>query len=169
MLHGEFLRFGHYDSPTLIGAVLDDAKGGALRSPSSARRSARAVDGNAQGRAHLAHPIVSQATQPGHEDGNGDALDGIQVHRATAGNRILGGVQDDLAGESTNGGRAGRDERASKPRQRGVPGQDDHGAAADLRQLAPPHLPAGGRLIHEAAAAPRNDARSPHSSGSSTG
>ena len=47
----------------------------------------------------------------------------------------------------------------------------DNGPPADIGQLAPPHLsPRGKRApAHDAAAAFRNDARSPHASGSSSG
>jgi hypothetical protein len=50
-----------------------------------------------------------------------------------------------------------------------VAGQDDDWSTTDLGHLAPPHLPARRECIHDDATARRNDARSPHSSGSSRG
>lgn len=44
-----------------------------------------------------------------------------------------------------------------------------HRTASDLRELAPPELASPGCCRHVAAAPARNDARSPHSSGSSAG
>jgi hypothetical protein len=47
--------------------------------------------------------------------------------------------------------------------------EDDHWPAADLGRLARPCLAAGWEGGHEAAAAWRNDARSPHASGPLSG
>ena len=46
---------------------------------------------------------------------------------------------------------------------------DDDRAAPDLGHLAPPHFAVYRRCAHESPAARRQDARSPHSSGSSIG
>lgn len=60
-------------------------------------------------------------------------------------------------------------ECAAMPRDDGVAGQDHHRSAADLGHLTPPDLPTSGDDGHEAATARRNEARSPHSSDSSSG
>ena len=72
-------------------------------------------------------------------------------------------------GQVPDGGRAGGDQCATVAWDDGVARQDDDGSTADLGHLAPPHLPARGQVGHEAATARRNEARSPHWSGSSSG
>ena len=60
---------------------------------------------------------------------------------------------------------------ASQARNRRITREHDDRSPADVGQLAPPHLsPCGKRArAHDAAAASRNDARSPQASGSSSG
>ncbi len=96
-----------------------------------------------------------------------DTFDRVQVDRRTPRDRINAGVENHFARESTNRRRTRRDDRAPKPRDGCVSGQDDDGAAADVGELAPPHLAARWKRAHESPAARRQEARSPHSSGSS--
>lgn len=63
-------------------------------------------------------------------------------------------------------------ERLAEPglsRDHRVAREDDDWSATDLGHLAPPHLATCWNGAHDDAAARRNDARSPHSSGSSSG
>lgn len=66
--------------------------------------------------------------------------------------------------ESSDRCRARCDQRAAQSRDRGIARQHDERSTTDLRRLTPPQLTALGHLTHVAAAALRNDARSPHSS-----
>src|SRR5271155_2925644 len=75
------------------------------------------------------------------------------------------GFQNNLASESPDGRGARCDKYVSKPGDCRVTRQHNHWTSADLGHLAPPHLPACGKRTHEALAAGRHDARSPHSSG----
>jgi hypothetical protein len=83
--------------------------------------------------------------------------------------RVGTGVKDNLTGEPPDGCGARRDECAPKSRDRRVTRQHNDWAPADPSHFAPPHLPACRTGVHEAPAARRHDARSPHSSGSSAG
>ena len=68
-----------------------------------------------------------------------------------------------------DGRRARRDEGAPMSRDDDVPGQDHHRTPTDVLHLAPPQLTARRDARHDAATARRQEARSPHSSGSSNG
>jgi len=131
--------------------------------------SASAVDSDLKGRADFAHPGVGKPAKSADQDYDRDAFDRVQVNRRTARDRVEIRLEDNLAGESPDGRRAWRDEGTSKSRDRGITRQDNNRAAADLGQLAPPHLTASRQRTHDAPAARRHDAKSPHSSGSSTG
>lgn len=128
-----------------------------------------AVHGNRKGGADVAHAVIGQPAKPGDEDRDRDTLDGVQVDRGTPRNRIFARVEDNLTGQSSDRGGAWRDEHAPKPWDCRVTGEDDDWSAPNFSYLAPPHLTSHGKRAHEAAAARRNDARSPHSSGSSAG
>jgi len=156
--------------PGSITAGRGRSPGGSVVDPLRRRpRSVGAVDRDLEGRTDVPHTGFGQPAQPAHEDCDRDALDRVQVDRRTPRDGIVNGFEDNLAGEPSDRCCAGSDERASEPWDRAVTGQHDDGASTDLHQLAPPHLPPGRKCDHEAAAARRNDARSPHSSGSSAG
>lgn len=128
-----------------------------------------AVDRDCKGRADVPHPGFGQPANAVNENCDRDALDRVQVDRRTLRDWIGTGFEDDLAGKPANSCRARRNKRASKTRDRCIPRQHDDGAPTDLSYFAPPDFPAGRGCDHEAATARRNDARSPHSSGSSEG
>ena len=88
------------------------------------------------------------------------------AHRAGTGSSP-GSRTTSLANRRIGGG-AGRDQRPAQPRDGRVARQDHDRATPDLGRLAPPHLTAS-RCAHERAAASRNEARSPQSSGASRG
>ena len=127
-----------------------------------------AVDRDLERRADLAHPTIAQRPDPIHQHCDGDALDGVQVRRTTTRNRVIARLEDHLAGEPPDRGRAGGDERPTKPGDGGVAREDDDRSAPDLGQLAPPGF-SPPRDVHDDAAASRNEARSPHSSRPSMG
>jgi hypothetical protein len=161
---------GGYPAAQAAGpCVADDSRPAGSRSNGGAFVSVPAIDGDRQGAADLPHPDVGEPSESLYEDGDRDALDRVEVDRAALRDRIVRGFQDDLAGERPDGRRARRDECATKARDCDVSGQHDDGAAASHRELAPPQLAASRRRAQEAAAASRNDARSPHVSGSSSG
>ena len=83
--------------------------------------------------------------------------------------RVVAGFEDDLARQTPDRRGARCHQCTSQVWDRSVSGQHDHGAATDLGWLAPPHLATSGQARHVAAAALRNESRSPHSSRSSIG
>jgi hypothetical protein len=127
--------------------------------------SALAVHCDGERAADLLHAIVSEAAEALYEDTGRNALDGVEVHRARARDRVGARFQQDLGGELADRRRARSDQRTSKPRDRGVTREHDYGPPANVGQLAPPHLAPRWEVGHEAPAASRNAARSPHSSG----
>jgi len=130
---------------------------------------AAAIDGDGQCRAHPAHALVAEAAEAVHQGGHGDTLDRVEVHNGSSWDRVLVYFEHDLAGQSANRGRAWGHQGPSQSRDGRVPREDDDGAPPDLRQFAPPHLTTCRERGHDRDAASRNEARSPHSSGSSTG
>lgn len=115
------------------------------------------------------HPQVADPAEPLHQDGDRHPLDGVQVRDTATGHRVLTRLEKHLGRESAQVGGAGSDQGPTKARDGWVPRQHDDRPATDLGQLAPPHLAARGKCLHEAPAASVQDARSPHSSGSSMG
>lgn len=133
------------------------------------QRLSRAVDRDFKGCADGAHLGVGKPAKPADQYCDRDTFDGVEVHRRTAGDRVGTGFKHNLAGKSPDSRGARCDECTSKPRDRRVTRQHNDWAPADLGHLTPPHLPACRKRTHEAPAARRHEARSPHSSGSSTG
>lgn len=124
-----------------------------------------AVDGDRERPADFLHAVIGEPAEALYEDAGRDAFDGVEVHCAVAWDWVVAWFQWDFAGEFAERRRAWCDECSSKPRDRGVPRQDDDGPPADIWKLAPPHLASRWQVDHEAPAASRNDARSPQSSG----
>ncbi len=132
-------------------------------------RSARAVDRDRQSVTHLAHSSIAQPADSVDQDGQRDTLDRIEIDRRTSWHRVVPGLKHHLADEPANRRRARRDQCASVPRDHRIARENDDRTATDLGHLTPPHLAARGHCDHDAAAARRNEARSPQSSGSSSG
>lgn len=145
--------------------MFDGTPSVAARAPKAEAGSALAVDGDRERAADFLHAVIGESAEALYEDAGRDAFDGVEVHGAVAGDWVVGGFQRDFAGEFAERCRARCDECSSKPRDRGVPRQDDDGPAANIWKLAPPHLASRRKVAHEAPAASRNDARSPQSSG----
>lgn len=131
--------------------------------------SVRAVDRDGESSADLSHTTVGQSSEPLDEDGDGDTRNRVQIDRAASGDWVLARLEADFADESADRGGTRCDECTPVTRDHCVAGKDNHRAAPDLGHLAPPDLAARRRRAHDRAAASRNDARSPHSSGSSSG
>src|SRR6185312_13188573 len=129
------------------------------------------IDGDVERGAHFAHPVIAETSQSLHEGAYRHALDRIQIDRRALGYRVFVRLQDDLAGQTADGRRARRYQSAPQPWDGGIAGENDNRTATDLWKLTPPNLsPRGERArLHDAEAASRNDAKSPHASGSDKG
>ena len=99
-----------------------------------------AIDGDLKSGTDLTHALVGQAAEPLDQDIHRHTLDGVQVDGATPRYWVLVGFQYYLAGQASDRGRTGPDQRPSHPRDGGVAGQNHHGTTADVGQHAPPHV-----------------------------
>jgi hypothetical protein len=135
----------------------------------SNRPASGAIDGDCHCLADLPHSRVGQSTESSDQDGDGDALDGVEVDDRPPRYGIVVGLEKNLAREASYGRRTRRNECSAMSRDHGVPRQDHYWTTTDLGHLTPPDLSASRYVAHEDAADRRHDARSPHSSGSSTG
>lgn len=120
-------------------------------------------------RADLVHPLVAETTETLSERTDRDAFDRIEIHCETLWDRVAIRLEDDFAREATDVGCARSNQGAPEPGDRNVARQDNDRTAGDLGQFAPPDFSPARQLLHDDAAARRNDARSPHSSDSSSG
>jgi hypothetical protein len=157
--------------PTSQPAAPDDGWGGPLAAGRRRRSCPRrgTVHRDFERQAHLSHPIVTEPAQPLDQHGDRDALDGVHIDSRPLRDRVVTWFENDLAGQSTHRRCTWGDEHSTKPGYSGVPRQHNHWTATDLRWLTPPDLTPGGKGRHDAAAASRKDARSPHASGSLSG
>lgn len=128
-----------------------------------------AVDGDGECRADLPHSSIGESTEPLHQRRDGDALHRIEAHDTAPRDRVLSGFEAYFADQAADRRGAGSDERSAVSRDHRVAGKNHHGATADVCYFAPPDFTASRLRRHERAAASRNDARSPHASGSSSG
>lgn len=133
------------------------------------RRSACTVDGDGERGAGLAQTQIGNASQPLDEDGGGHRLDRVEIDGASARDRLEPRFEDNFTGQTSDSGGARGDKCTTKAGYRRVTRQDENRSATDLGHLAPPELTPLGERTQEAAAAARNEARSPHSSGSWSG
>lgn len=133
------------------------------------RGSVFAGDGDLESSADLTHPLVTESAEALYEGSKRHALYRVEVHDRPPRDRVLARLEQDFAREPTDCGRTRPDQRTPKPRNRRVSGQHDDGSPPDLGELTPPDLSAGRKCVHDAPAAFRNDARSPHSSLVSSG
>lgn len=91
-----------------------------------------AVDGFAEGAAHVAHPIIVEAPQALYAPGRGDGLDGIESCCAFAWNGVMGGVEPNLAGQAPYAGRARSHQDQASRDDCGVAAHDDNRASSDV-------------------------------------
>ena len=90
------------------------------------------IDGNRECVADRAHPFIAQAAESIHENSDGHALDRVEVDGADAWNRVDAGLEQHLAGQSSDGRGARGDQRPTQPRNGDIPTQHDDGPAADV-------------------------------------
>jgi len=127
------------------------------------------VDGDGEGVTDLSHALVAQAAGPVDQNSDGHALDRVEIDNAHAGNRIDAWLEHHLTRQASDSRGARGHQRPTESGNGGISTQHHDGSSADVGQLAPPELAASGLVGHEAAAAERNDPRSPHSSASVAG
>lgn len=127
------------------------------------------VDRYLKSRADLANPDIGQPPHPLDENRHRYALDRVQIDRTRIRDRIRTRLQDHLTGQPANVRRARGDERAPQPWDGGIAREDDDRPPANIGDLGPPELTPTRQRVHDAPAARRHEARSPHSSGSSGG
>lgn len=119
--------------------------------------------------ADLTHPVVADSAQALDERRDRHALGAIEVDHRQARDRVLGRLEEYLARDPADRGRARPDQCAPQTRNRRVPGEDDDRPADELGTTHHQTLPRAGQCPHDAPAAARNEARSPHSSFWSSG
>src|SRR5271156_2862578 len=120
------------------------------------------VDGYFERSTNLTHPLVAETPEAFHENGSRGTFDRVKVDRGPPRNRIITGFEHHLARQPADRRGTWGDQSAAEPWNRGVTRQHHDGTSTNLRKLAPPHLASSGNRHHEAAAASRNEARSPH-------
>lgn len=131
--------------------------------------SASTVDGDFEGFADLVHAVVAESAQALDQRSNRDALDRVEIDDRNKWDWVVWRLEEDLGRDVADRGRARPDQGTPQARDRGVSREHDHGPAPDLRELAPPDITSRRKGSHDAPAAERNEARSPHSSASSSG
>ncbi len=131
--------------------------------------SAFAVDGDLERVADLMHPVAAQTAQAFDERPDRNALDRIEIDDRDERNRVIRRLEENLGWDPADRSRAWADERTPETRDCGVSRKHNHRPAPDLRKLAPPDIASRRKRRHEEPAAARNEARSPHSSASSSG
>ena len=136
----------------------------------SLRRSSwSAVDSDGQRSTHIAHSIVAKTTKAFGQCADRDTLNRVEVDGRTERDRILTSLEHNLTGNPPKIRRTWSNQRSPEPRDCCVTRQNDDGTTGHLRKFAPPDLSPRWQHRHEAAAASRKDANSPHSSGASIG
>jgi hypothetical protein len=76
--------------------------------------SGEAIHGNLECSTNFNHADVGQSSKAFYEDGDRDALNGVEIHRRTLRNRVVSWFEHNFAGQSPNGRRAWSDDGASK-------------------------------------------------------
>ena len=178
LLHGQAISIhgaGVSRSPPLKGsrALTSGARrvAATLRANSEVEHSGSrsAVDSDLKGSADFAHAGIGETTKSLDKNTHGNAFNRVEIDRRRPRDGIVASLQEHLAGQAPNRRGAGRNDRAFQSWDRCITGQDDYRTATNVREFTPPDLTAGGNRAHDAAAASRNDARSPHSSTSLSG
>src|SRR5262249_59205411 len=120
-------------------------------------------------RANLTHAVVAEPAEAADEGGDGYVLDRVEIHGRSLRNRILVRLESHFTGNAADRSRARPHNGPPETWDRSVPRKDDDRAASYRGKLAPPDLSASRKRRHDLRAASLNDARSPHSSGVSSG
>ena len=142
---------------------------GSRPEPAKASSTAVATNGDFERSADLPHPVVAQPTETLHERPDRHGLDRVEVHDGGAWYRVLARLERNLGREPPDRRRTRPDQCAAQAGNRNVPRQHYDRPATGLRELTPPELTSARKRVHDAPAAARNEARSPHSSRSSRG
>lgn len=148
-------------SRSRLHRLLSDRQPGWLRSS--------AVHRHFERRTYRSHALVAQSADPFDQHTEGHALDRVEIDCGAMPDWIIARFEDDLACQSANRGRTWGDQGASEALDCDVSRENDDWTSSDLGWLAPPQFASRREGCHVAAAPARNDARSPHSSGSSRG
>lgn len=127
------------------------------------------VHGDRQRSTDIPHSLVAQAAESINEHSDGHTLDRVEVDGAPPRDWITARLEQYLTRQASDGRGARGDKGSPEAWNGSVAAQHQYRPTADLRQLAPPQFAPVRLILHNAAAAERNDARSPHSSGSSSG
>jgi hypothetical protein len=121
-----------------------------------------AGDGDLQGSADLTHPLVAESAEALDERPQRHALDRVEVDDPGPWNGVLARLEQHLTRDTTDPCRAGPDQRA-KARNRQSRESTTTGRRPTPGKLTPPDLSSRRKRRHDASAAVRNEARSPHS------
>ena len=157
-------RLHHHNLLPVMAPELLDAPP-KRRAPRRPVRSDLAVDRHLKGGAYLPHPLAAQSAESLDQHCDRDALDRVEIDSRKPGDRVRARFEEDLARKVPDIGCAGGDQGAAQSGDGSVPGQDKYRTSANVREFAPPEFPSTSCVGHVAAAAERNDSRSPHSSG----
>ena len=133
------------------------------------RSSASAVDCDFKRLADRTHALVAESTEALDQRSDGNALNRIEIDDRDERDRVFRGLEEDLGRDAADRGCARPDQGAPQTRDRRVSGEYDYRPAPDLWKLAPPEIASRRKRSQDAPAAARNEARSPHSSASSSG
>jgi hypothetical protein len=106
------------------------------------RRASGAMDGDCHCVADVAHSRVGQSTESLYQNGDGDALEGVEVDDRPPRYWIVLWLEKNLAREASHRRRTRRNECSAMSRDHGVPRQDDYWTTTDLGHLTPPDLAA---------------------------
>ena len=115
------------------------------------------------------HTLAAKSAEALDERPDRNALDGVEVDDRDERDRVVRGFEEDLGWDVADRGCAWPDKGAPQTWDRSISGEYDHRPAPDPWKLAPPQVTSRRKRSHDAPAAARNDARSPHSSASSSG
>ena len=88
--------------------------------PAADTESAFAGDGDLEGLADLAHPVIAESAETLDERPERHALDRVEIHDRGLRHRVIAWLEQHLTRDATNCGRARPDQRAPKPRNRRI-------------------------------------------------
>ncbi len=81
-----------------------------------------AVDGHSQSFTEFAHPTIGQPPEPVYQHSERNALNRVEISRHPARDRVVAGLEDDLACETSNDGGARHDKSPAMTRNHGIAG-----------------------------------------------
>ena len=135
----------------------------------SASNGLTTVNRNGEGFADFGDPGVTQSPDSIDKHTYGNAFDGVKVDSCAPDDRFYAWFKHHFTRQPSDGCCALGYQRSMQTRDGNISGEHDDRTAADLGGFAPPKFSTQRQGTHEAAAADRNELRSPHSSRSSIG